>query len=170
MESKRRRLTYNLGCFLGMLLLVGIDQWTKYLAVVHLKGQEALELLPGVFELSYLENMGAAFGMFENKRWIFLLGTCLILAVALFLFLRFPKEKHYLPFLVTVTVIAAGGLGNMIDRLRLGYVVDFLYFSLIDFPVFNVADVYVTVGVAVFAVLYLISGEEDFDCLFSKKR
>ena len=66
-------------------------------------------------------------------------------------------------------MITAGGIGNLIDRLRLGYVIDFFYFSLIDFPVFNVADIYVTVGVALFAILYLITGEEDFSCLSRKK-
>ena len=75
----------------------------------------------------------------------------------------------YLPFFFFLTMIAAGGIGNLIDRLRLGYVIDFFYFSLIDFPVFNVADIYVTVGVALFAILYLITGEEELSCLSGKK-
>lgn len=162
MGNKKKCLTYSLWCLIGLVLLAGVDQWTKSLAVSYLKGQEALVLIPGVFELSYLENTGAAFGIFEDMRWMFLISTTLVLAVVLFLFIRFPKEKRYLPYFVTLTTIAAGGIGNMVDRLSKGYVVDFFYFSLIDFPVFNVADIYVTVGVVIFAILYLRSDETDF--------
>lgn len=169
MENKKN-VPYYAAFLAGMLLLVGIDQWTKHLAVTYLKGQEAIILIPGVFELSYLENMGAAFGILENMQWVFMIGTCVILAVCVFLFIRLPKERHYLPFIFTASMMAAGGVGNTIDRIVQGYVVDFLYFSLIDFPVFNVADMYVTVGAAVFALFYMLSEEEDFSCLFRKKK
>lgn len=169
MENKRNDRRYILGCLAALLILIFIDQWSKGLAVHGLKDQDAIVLIPGAFELFYLENRGAAFGIFENMRWMFLLGTGLILALAVFLFRRFPKNRKYLPFFISLTMIAAGGIGNLIDRLRLGYVIDFFYFSLIDFPVFNVADIYVTVGVALFAILYLITGEEELSCLSGKK-
>ena len=155
--------------FMLFVILVIADQLTKHLAVVRLKNQAAYNLINGILEFNYLENRGAAFGIFENMRWMFLLGTGLILVLAVFLFRRFPKKRKYLPFFISLTMIAAGGIGNLIDRLRLGYVIDFFYFSLIDFPVFNVADIYVTVGVALFAILYLITGEEEFSCLSRKK-
>ena len=184
MENKKNDRWYILGCLAALLILVIIDQWSKELAVHGLKDRDTIVLIPGVFELFYLENRGAAFGIFENMRWMFLLGTGLILVLAVFLFRRFPKKRKYLPFFISLTMIAAGGIGNLIDRLRLGYVidffyfslidfrgyvVDFIYFSLIDFPVFNVADIYVTVGVALFAILYLITGEEELSCLSGKK-
>ena len=155
--------------FMLFVILVIADQLTKHLAVVRLKNQAAYNLINGILEFNYLENRGAAFGIFENMRWMFLLGTGLILVLAVFLFRRFPKKRKYLPFFISLTMIAAGGIGNLIDRLRLGYVIDFFYFSLIDFPVFNVADIYVTVGVALFAILYLITGEEELSCLSGKK-
>ena len=169
MENKKNDRWYILGCLAALLILVIIDQWSKELAVHGLKDRDTIVLIPGVFELFYLENRGAAFGIFENMRWMFLLGTGLILVLAVFLFRRFPKQRKYLPFFISLTMIAAGGIGNLIDRLRLGYVIDFFYFSLIDFPVFNVADIYVTVGVALFAILYLIAGEEELSCLSGKK-
>lgn len=169
MENKKNDRWYILGCLAALLILVIIDQWSKELAVHGLKDRDTIVLIPGVFELFYLENRGAAFGIFENMRWMFLFGTGLILVLTIFLFRRFPKKRKYIPFLVSLTMIAAGGIGNLIDRLRLGYVIDFFYFSLIDFPVFNVADIYVTVGVALFAILYLITGEEEFSCLSRKK-
>ena len=169
MENKKNDRWYILGCLAALLILVIIDQWSKELAVHGLKDRDTIILIPGVFELFYLENRGAAFGIFENMRWMFLFGTGLILVLTIFLFRRFPKKRKYIPFLVSLIMIAAGGIGNLIDRLRLGYVIDFFYFSLIDFPVFNVADIYVTVGVALFAILYLITGEEELSCLSGKK-
>ena len=102
---------------------------------------------------------------------MFLLGTGLILVLDVFLFRRFPKKRKYLPFFISLTMIAAGGIGNLIDRLRLGYVIDFFYFSLIDFPVFNVADCYVTVSVALLIILILfVYKEDDFEFLRLSKK
>ena len=120
MENKQNDRRYILGCLAALLLLVVIDQCTKVLAVQKLKDQDAIVWIPGVFELLYLENRGAAFGIFENMRWMFLFGTGLILVLTIFLFRRFPKKRKYIPFLVSLTMIAAGGIGNLIDRLRLG--------------------------------------------------
>ena len=128
MENKKNDRRYILGCLAALLILIIIDQCSKGLVVHSLKNQDAIVLIPGVFELFYLENRGAAFGIFENMRWMFLLGTGLILALAVLLFWRFPKNRKYLPFFISLTMIAAGGIGNLIDRLRLGYVIDFFYF------------------------------------------
>ena len=167
MENKKNDHWYILGCLAALLILVIIDQWSKELAVHGLKDRDTIILIPGVFELFYLENRGAAFGIFENMRWMFLLGTGLILVLAVFLFRRFPKKRKYLPFFISLTMIAAGGIGNLIDRLRLGYVIDFFYFSLIDFPTFNVADIYVTCGITVmvFLMFFRYKEENDFDFL-----
>ena len=99
MENKKNDRWYILGCLAALLILVIIDQWSKELAVHGLKDRDTIVLIPGVFELFYLENRGAAFGIFENMRWMFLSGTGLILVLAVFLFRRFPKKRKYLPFL-----------------------------------------------------------------------
>ena len=101
MENKKNDRWYILGCLAALLILVIIDQWSKELAVHGLKDRDTIVLIPGVFELFYLENRGAAFGIFENMRWMFLLGTGLILVLAVFLFRRFPKKRKYLPFFIS---------------------------------------------------------------------
>lgn len=152
--------------FLSSILLVALDQWTKYLAVLYLKEKNPIIIIKGVFELSYLENRGAAFGLFQNHRYIFLCTTIIIMAGVLYVYWKIPKNKHFLPLQFIGIGVFSGAIGNMIDRLLHGYVVDFFYFSLIDFPVFNVADVYVTVSVA-FLVVFLIFfyKEEEFSFL-----
>ena len=152
--------------FLSSILLVALDQWTKYLAVLYLKEKNPIIIIKGVFELSYLENRGAAFGLFQNHRYIFLCTTIIIMAGVLYVYWKIPKNKHFFPLQFIGIGVFSGAIGNMIDRLLHGYVVDFFYFSLIDFPVFNVADVYVTVSVA-FLVVFLIFfyKEEEFSFL-----
>ena len=153
-----------------MFTLTGIDQITKLWAVNALKGQEAISLIPGVFEFSYLENKGAAFGIFQDKQWLFLGAGIIIMVVLVIFFTRVPKKRENLPLLITMVVVASGAVGNMIDRTCYGYVIDFLYFSLIDFPAFNVADIYVSVGTAVLAVLILFYyKDEDLERMLPKK-
>lgn len=147
---------------ISVLLLVGLDQWTKYLAVTQLQGKPAHVLIPGVFELLYTENRGAAFGIFQNQRIFFLILTAIILIAVFYCFARIPSGKHFLPLQCLCVLIISGAIGNMIDRLVNGYVVDFLYFSLIDFPVFNVADCYVTGGaVLTFILLFFVYKDEE---------
>ena len=141
--------------------LIWLDQWTKVLAVKHLKDAPAIELIPGVFELAYVENRGAAFGMMQNQQTFFLIMTAIVLVGIVWLYIRMPFERRYLPLRACFTAFVAGAVGNLIDRLNLGYVVDFFYFRLIDFPVFNVADCYVTVTVFLFAILFLFCYEEE---------
>lgn len=156
--------------FIGCLLLVVLDQFTKVLALQNLKGQEPITIIPDVFQLLYVENRGAAFGILQNKQWVFLIITAIVLAALIWALPRMSRERHFLPFRLCLCFIGAGAVGNMIDRIFRGYVVDFFYFKLIDFPVFNVADIYVTTSaiVLIFLIVFLYK-EEDFDRLFSKK-
>mgnify|MGYP005775089683 FL=1 len=156
--------------FIGCLLLVVLDQFTKVLALQNLKGQEPITIIPDVFQLLYVENRGAAFGILQNKQWVFLIITAIVLAALIWALPRMSRERHFLPLRLCVCFIGAGAVGNMIDRIFRGYVVDFFYFKLIDFPVFNVADIYVTTSaiVLIFLIVFLYK-EEDFDRLFSKK-
>ena len=119
-------------------------------------------------ELEYLENRGAAFGILQNQQWLFILLFFLFVTAVIIFYCRMPMEKKYLPVQIISLFLIAGGLGNLIDRIRLGYVIDFFYFSLINFPVFNMADIYVTVSMAIlFVLLIFYYKEEDFDLLFS---
>ncbi len=144
-----------------MLLLIGVDQLTKYAAVARLKYKPAIPIIPSVLELSYLENRGAAFGMLQNQKILFVFVSLLIVAVIVSLLFRLPPQKKYTILHVLLVMIAAGALGNTIDRLRLDYVVDFISFVLIHFPIFNVADIYVTVATCILAILLLFYYKEE---------
>ena len=152
-----------------LILLVAADQGAKWLSYLYLKGQPSVSLIPGVLELHYLypENRGIAFGMFQGSVLFFAIVSVLFLGVILYAWIRIPKERFYLPLLTIATVLAAGALGNFIDRFFRGYVIDFIYFSLIDFPVFNVADIYVTVAAFAMIILGLFYyKEEDYNKIF----
>lgn len=142
-------------------VLIVLDQWTKFLAVSHLEGKPAWPLIPGVFEFSYTVNYGAAFGILQNRQLLFYITTPVILAAVLCLYLQVPGGRRYLPLRWVGILLFSGAAGNLIDRAVRGYVVDFLYFKLIDFPVFNVADCYVTVATAALFVLILFVYKED---------
>ena len=163
MSAKSRRLVRALGV---IVLLGAIDSLTKRLAERLLAGQEDVLLIPGVLQLHYLENTGAAFGMLQGMYGVFLVLTALVCCGIVYLFLRIPEDKKYRPLLAVLTVLLSGALGNAVDRIRLHYVVDFIYVSLIDFPVFNVADIYVTVSVAALVVLLVfVYKDEDLDAV-----
>ena len=150
-----------------ILFLVLLDQGTKYLAIRYLKGTSGISLIDNVLNLRYLENRGMAFGLLQNKI-LFLVLTCIVFFVAIiYLFIKAPATVYYRPLLYTAAIVFAGAMGNFIDRVFRGYVVDFIYFSLIDFPTFNVADIYVTCGITVmvFLMFFRYKEENDFDFL-----
>lgn len=165
MKPTSRTIRSLLSAVGGIVLLLLLDQWTKFLAIAHLKGQSDLTLIPGVFSLHYLENHGAAFGILEDQQWLFLLLGVIFLVICTVVYVRMPFTVRMLPLRLIALFIAAGAVGNMIDRAVRHYVVDFFYFSLIDFPVFNVADIYITVGAA-FLVLFVIFFYKDEELAF----
>lgn len=156
---------------LGICALVALDQYTKYLAVIHLKDKPAYIIINGVLELNYLENKGAAFGMLQNQKAFFIFVAVVILSVIGYVLLKTPDNKKYRILHLLLSLIAAGAIGNMIDRIRLNYVVDFIYFVLINFPIFNVADMYVTVSTAVLVILLLfVYKESDLNFISFKQK
>ena len=157
---------------LGICALVALDQYTKYLAAIHLKDKPAYIIINGVLELNYLENKGAAFGMLQNQKAFFIFVAVVILGVIGYVLLKTPDQKKYRMLHVLLSLIAAGAIGNMIDRIRLNYVVDFIYFVLINFPIFNVADMYVTISTAALVILLLfVYTENDLSFIsFKQKR
>lgn len=159
--KNKKKTTQCILASISVFLLVLCDQLTKIAAIESLKNKPAIELIPGVFQLQYLENRGAAFGTLQNQRWLFLMIVCIVLAAVVWSFVKMPTTKHYTPLRIVAVFVAAGAIGNMIDRLKNGFVVDFFYFSLIDFPIFNVADIYVTVSMAVLFLLILTLYKDD---------
>ncbi len=132
---------------IGILIVaVGIllDVFTKSLAVQYLKDAPSVPIIDGVLQLSYVENRGAIGGIFADNRWVFLIVSTLAI-VAIPLYVAFDKAMRPLP-IVCLSMILSGGIGNMIERVGQGYVVDFIDFCLINFPVFNLADSLLTVG------------------------
>lgn len=172
MKSSKMNWKYFIVFIICTGVLTLFDQLTKIAAVNALKGQKPFVIIDGVFEFYYLENTGTAWGMFAGGRYIFLVLTVVILAVLCFFVLKMPLTKRYIPLHIVMILIASGALGNFIDRLALGYVRDFIYFKLIDFPIFNVADIYVTISIFTLIVMIMfVYEEEDFYFLkFGKKK
>ena len=125
--------------------IVAADQVTKFLTVANIPPYQDLPFLPGVLNLTYVQNTGAAFSSFEGQQWLFAL--IFLVFTGLILFEYFKKPMGFAPFeRWCIAAIYGGGLGNMIDRVRMGYVVDMIETTFIEFPVFNVADCFITCG------------------------
>ena len=135
---------------------IALDQLTKWLTVVYLQPEGpvgSFHLWEGVLHLTFVKNEGAAFGMLANHRWVFMVfSTVAIIGLSIYLF-GFSKDSNWVK--VSLAMIIGGGIGNMIDRVLLGYVVDFIDFTLINFAVFNVADSFVTVGAGILIVYFI---------------
>ena len=147
----------------AVFLLTVLDQGTKALAYYYLRPAGEIRLLPGMFHLQYVQNTGAAFGLFKDHQFLLSIFAVIIIAAAVYFWNKLPKEHHFLPLRIICCLIFAGALGNMIDRILHGYVIDFLYFALIDFPVFNVADIYVTVSCFLLLFLLLFIYREEIE-------
>ena len=157
------------------LMIVGIlltaDQFSKFLAIVHLKDQNPYVILDGVLEFQYLENRGSAFGMLQNQKFFILFVGFIFMAVLLFFLFRLPAKKKYHFLHVLISMVIAGGIGNMADRAALGYVRDFIEYTIVytlfgqHFAICNLADVFLTFGVILLIVYLIIYSVED-----SKKR
>ena len=130
-----------------------LDQLTKWLAVIYLQGEESFPLWKGVLHFTYVENEGAAFGSFSNHRWVFMWSSAIAIVALLIYLFRFCKFGKWVK--VSIAMLIGGGIGNMIDRILLGYVVDFIDFTLINFAVFNVADSFVCVGAFMLAGYFI---------------
>lgn len=168
--SKKKKIMLLFDLF-GILLLIGFDQITKYLAVMQLKDKPAFSIINGVLEFNYLENKGAAFGMLQNQKAFFVFVAVVILGVIAYVLYKTPDDKKYTKLHVLLSFIAAGAIGNMIDRIRFDYVVDFIYIVLINFPIFNVADMYVSFATVILVILLLfVYKESDLNFISFKQK
>ena len=133
-------------------------------------GNGPIVVWDGVFEFLYSENRGAAFGILQGRQGFFFAVAIAVFGFVAYAMAKLPAKKRYVPMEVCLVMVMAGAAGNLIDRVFHGYVVDFLYFKLIDFPIFNVADCYVTVGTALLLVLFLwYYSDEEFDMLLRRR-
>lgn len=149
MSEIKERCKNNLAAYIILLVisaaLVVLDQISKHLVVLYLPKDAQIKVIPYLFNFTYVENKGAAWGMMANSRWIFIIVSAAAVVILAALLLYFAKSKKV--FVSSLVLIFAGGIGNMIDRVANGYVVDFIQFDFFQkFPVFNVADSYVTIG------------------------
>lgn len=138
---------------------VALDLLTKHLAVLFIKPLGKIVLIDGVFNLTYVENRGAAFGILSEHRWVFMALSVVAIAV-IFIFMYLTRSRSTVLSL-SLSLIAAGGIGNMIDRVRFGYVVDFIDVELVWSYVFNIADCAVCVGCGLLIVWLIVSEIRD---------
>lgn len=152
-------------------VLLFFDQYTKYLAVLYLKGKPAIEIITEILELRYLENAGAAFGSMQGMQKVLLCVTIMALAAILYVYRKIPDKRRYFPLRMIAVLLFSGAVGNMIDRLMQRYVVDFIYIKWIDFPIFNVADCYVTIAAVLLIIFVLfVYQEEEFSFIREEKK
>ena len=122
---------------LAILALIGLDQWVKHWVVANIALNQVIKAIPGLFSLTYLQNRGAAFSILQDQKYFFVILTVLVIGA----------------LVLSLVLIISGGIGNFIDRVHLGYVVDMVQLDFIDFAIFNVADSYLTVGVLLLIIV-----------------
>ena len=154
------------------LILIGLDQWTKYMVLLHIKPVKSIPLIPDILSLTYHENRGAVWGIMQGQIPILIVTTMIILAVVFWIYSRIPNTKKYLWLRMIAILVVAGAIGNFIDRIVRHYVVDFIYFELIDFPIFNVGDSYVVIAafLLILVSIFVYKEDSDFDFLRLQKK
>lgn len=156
------------------VVLIILDQLTKYLSRVSFSDGSDAVIIPGVLRFVLHKNTGAVWGFISGIKHSVLyltIATLIILALIVFVYFKIPDTKKFAPLLLIITFIFSGAIGNLIDRVFLNYVTDFIYFEIINFPVFNVADCYVTVSVFVLSYLIIFKYDDsDIDFIFKKKQ
>lgn len=168
MNVSRRKLYFS--CIILSIFSIFIDQLTKYFAEKKLVGN-SIRIIDNIFSLTYLQNRGVGFGLLQNRAIFIILVNLIVIFFLFIFFLKTPLTKRMLPIHISISLIISGAIGNMIDRIRLGYVIDFFYFELIDFPIFNVADIYVSVSIIILAILLIFYySSEEIDNIMSFKR
>ena len=137
-------------------IIVGIDQLTKYLTVQNIPLHETVEVIPSLLSFTYYQNTGAAWSILEGQMIFFYIVTLIVIAVIIYYMQSYGKQDKFFAF--SLSLILGGAIGNFIDRLFLQFVVDMIRVEFIDFPIFNVADMSLTVGVALM-IIYLFYDE-----------
>lgn len=139
-----------------IIAMILLDQATKYLAVMKLKPLGSIPVIEDVFHLTFAKNTGAAFSILRGKQIFLIALTSIVILALIFLMTKSIKTSGNKWMTLSLAMIAGGAIGNLIDRIRLDYVIDFLDFTLINFPIFNAADVFIVVGTALLALLVIV--------------
>lgn len=165
---------------IAFIVLLIIDQYTKYLTVTHLAVSESKEFINGFLRFTHVQNKGASFGMLQGQRTAFIILTCIVLPIMVFYYLKISviinvcseliKKWHFVLLNTGLMLMIIGSVGNFIDRIRLSYVIDFLDVEFIDFPVFNMADCYITVGTICLIFVMIIMGEKELDYILKSRK
>lgn len=137
--------------------IIAIDQFSKSLAVAHLMNDVTITVIPRFLSFTYVENFGIAFGMFKNQRLFFIISTIIIAALVLFFIFKTYRKQVFLS--LCLSLIFGGAVGNLIDRIRLGYVVDFIHFHFFP-PVFNLADSAIVIGAIILSIAIVFTKED----------
>ncbi|MDB7101437.1 MULTISPECIES: signal peptidase II [Enterococcus] len=140
-------------------LIIGLDQWVKWLIVDNFALGETKSVIPGILSLNHIRNFGAAWSLLEGKMWFFTVVTIIAVVVILTLMIK-NRSNGNRWFMIGLTLILAGAIGNFIDRVRLGYVVDMFQTDFMNFPIFNVADISLVIGV-ICVLVYIILDEKE---------
>lgn len=166
MKSKTRNIIFSVAV---IVVLIIIDQITKVLTRNYLADNPVV-ILDGVLSLTFVKNTGAAWGIFKNHTEILSIFSFVFSGIFFFLYTKLPETRRFKPLRIISIFVIAGAIGNGYDRLFFKYVTDFISFDLIHFPVFNVADCYITVCMILMVILILFYyKDEDFDFLKKKK-
>ncbi|MEE0858404.1 MAG: signal peptidase II [Acutalibacteraceae bacterium] len=144
--------------FVVAILIVVADQLIKLLVVNTIKGGETVTILNGLVKFIYCENEGMAFGLLQNFRWVFITFTCVVVVGVIIYILKVKPKSKFL--LASLSLILGGGVGNLIDRIFLGYVIDYIQLSFFS-PICNFADYCVTIGTAMLVIYILFFTQED---------
>jgi len=145
-----------------IIFVVFLDQYSKYLILTHIAPVDTYPIIPNVFHLTYAENTGAAFSLFANMQIILILITLIFIGILIFFLLKIPKTRENILINLSISFIVGGAAGNLIDRIRLDYVVDFLDFRMIKFAIFNFADMFVVCG-SLLLVIGLLANKNFFE-------
>ena len=169
-ELKRKRFILVMDICI-LILCIASDRILKYYAINKLKDHPNKAIINGILEFRYLENSGAAFGLLKGQKSFFILVAVIILLAIVYAIIKMPSKKHFYGAHITLAFIAGGAIGNLIDRIMYGYVVDYIYFSVIRFPIFNLADAFVSVFTLLLLLLILFFySEDDFNFLKFKEK
>ncbi|SEP88326.1 signal peptidase II [Lachnospiraceae bacterium RM5] len=170
-----KKIRYILYLFL-FLILIFLDQLSKILVLKKLK--QSINVVPKILNFTYVENRGVAFGFLQNKDIVIVILALIIITVILFLSVKIEKhlicadnKKKFYLIQILFIFISSGAISNMADRLRLGFVVDFLEFDFIEFPVFNIADCYVVVATFILMIVFtFFISDKELDSIFKNKQ
>lgn len=164
-EEKER---FHIRIFILPILLIALltffDQLTKYMITNSFAPGESRVVIKNILSLTYITNAGVAWGMFQGKRIVFLVLTAVVLLFCFYLYANIAEQKKYRLLRIALIVLVSGAVGNMIDRIKLGHVVDFFCLEFINFPIFNVADIFVVVSmIGIFLLIMFKYSNEEFD-------